>query len=259
MLKIEKNEIHLWFTCDLGIQDEKLLTAYQALLNEDERQCHLRFLFQRRRHQYLVTRALVRDVLSQYEASLTAQTLLFTQNKYGKPAVSNFSEHSDLNFNISHTQGLVVLAVTRINELGVDVETLSRQADIIKLAKRYFSAQENNELNALEMADLNERFFDLWTLKESYIKACGMGLLIPLKDFSFQFSDELIQVSFSPQRNDDPGRWRFWQLQVHEKYKLALAVTGDDLNAYQLICRRGVPLQAFEEISQEIARQSAIQ
>ncbi len=248
----------MWFVQDQEIRDPELLARYEALLNNEERARHQRFVFARHRHQFLVTRALARAVLAEYDQALTPENLDFVRNEYGKPRVSNFSRDRDVSFNLSHTQGLVVLAVAPAGyRLGVDVESLTRPVDVEKLSARYFSPQEVRELQDVKVSELHERFFDLWTLKEAYIKACGMGLSIPLEDFSFHFSGKTIAVHFSPQRDDDPGRWRFWQLKPTGRHKVALAVSGRPLDGLSLICRRGVPMQGFQTGPCEIVRTSA--
>ncbi|MDT8399251.1 MAG: 4'-phosphopantetheinyl transferase superfamily protein [Pseudomonadales bacterium] len=257
MMKIAKHEIHLWVVLDQEIKDPALLESYQALLSAEEEVRHQRFIFPRHRHQYLVTRALARAILAEYDQAATPENLLFVRNEYGKPGVTGFSKGSQLSFNISHTEGLVVLAVCVADyKLGVDVEYMARTADILKLAERYFSPQEVRDLNDLKVSELNGRFFDLWTLKESYIKACGQGLTIPLEEFSFELNARSIRISFSPQRNDDPERWRFWQLQPSPGHKLALAVTGKNVSDFSLSCYKGVPLQGFVQHKCQTLRSS---
>jgi 4'-phosphopantetheinyl transferase len=248
MMKIQRNEVHLWFVYDQEVTDAGLLQSYQGLLNASETQRWQRFKFPQHRQQFLVTRALVRSVLAEYLGENDPTKLVFDKNRFGKPFLVCPDATSSLNFNLSHTDGLIVLAVTTKNELGVDVETVTRKVEILKLAERYFSTQEIDDLNALKPSQHNKRFFDLWTLKESYIKACGKGLAIPLSDFSLSFN-ETISISFSPKLNDIPERWQFWQFDVDKDHRLALAVRADDRERYNLVCKTGVPLMNFEAYS----------
>lgn len=106
----------------------------------------------------------------------------FRHSKHGRPElVSDIG----LQFNLTHTNGLIALAVTTQAPVGIDVEYLNRQAGIPKLASRYFSDEENSALYRLPAEAWSQRFYDLWTLKEAYLKACGTGLTTPLRDFSF--------------------------------------------------------------------------
>lgn len=239
-----RNEIDIWLVDDREVADPALMNAYRGFLNDEETGRHQRFIFIRHRHQFLVSRALVRSVLAQY-MGLDPAAVAFTKNRHGKPLLAG---DCPLQFNLSHTNGLIALAVARQHAVGVDVEYLSRQADIVKLAERYFSPQETQDLYALPVPAWNRRFFDLWTLKEAYLKACGTGLATPLRDFSFAFAGDRIDVSFSGAIKDDPARWRFWLMDVPGTYRLSLAVNDTEGAQYALNIRKGVPLQAFADI-----------
>lgn len=255
MVKLGKREIHLWLTDDRTVRDAELLGAYQALLNPEEVQRHQRFHFDRHRHQFLVARALVRSVLAQYEAMDSGAGLKFGRNKHGKPHLER-GVKSGLQFNVSHCEGMIALAVVQDKDIGVDVEFLPRKTAIDALAQRYFSPQEYRELDDLEGQKRRERFFDLWTLKESYVKACGLGLSISLEEFSFRFEGRKLHIAFSPQRNDSPERWRFWQIRPSQQHRLALALTGKEMDGYRVVCRRGIPMRDFPEVPCEILRAS---
>ncbi|MEX2365846.1 MAG: 4'-phosphopantetheinyl transferase superfamily protein [Pseudohongiellaceae bacterium] len=243
MLTLNKKEIHLWLTSEQEVPAGELTDRYQALLNEEEQRRYRRFVFEEHRHRFLVTRALVRSVLGQYKYTDSAENISFEHNGHGKPRLRNAG--TGLHFNVSHARGLIALAVVLEYEIGVDVESVIRKTDIDKLAERYFSPQEFRSMEDFNAKQRNERFFDLWTLKESYIKACGQGLTIPLEEFSFSFEGKAIHIAFSPQRNDNPGRWSFWLLNPGGDYRLALAVSGEKPSDFTLICHRGIPLQDF--------------
>ncbi len=123
---ISPHEIHLWYAYDEQIHDSQLLSRYFCLLNDEERAQQKRFYFEKHRHQYLIVRALVRTVLSLYVNEIAPENWQFKKNKYGKPTISNSELTIPLHFNISHSDKLVVLAVTVEQELGVDVEYLLR-------------------------------------------------------------------------------------------------------------------------------------
>jgi 4'-phosphopantetheinyl transferase len=181
---IQQTDVHLWYVFDEQINDPGLLSRYQWLLNAKENKRKKRFWFLKHRRQYLVSRALVRCVLSNYIAEVLPQDWQFSYNKFGKPFIDCLSTELPLQFNLSHTDKLIVMAVTLNNDIGVDVEYVSRKRKTIELADRYFSTVEAEHLHDLSKEKQRERFFELWTLKEAYIKACGMGLSIPLNHFS---------------------------------------------------------------------------
>jgi 4'-phosphopantetheinyl transferase len=223
-LTLAPDEIQVWFCAAETIEPAHLVAAYHQLMDEPERVQQARYHFAKHRHQYLVTRALTRTVLSRYLTVAPAE-LRFVRNEYGRPELSPGFDTSPepLRFNLSHTDGLEVLAVTRGVDLGADVEVVRPDPSLILVADRFFSPSEVAALRALPEAEQIERFFTYWTLKESYIKARGMGLAIPLDQFSFHL-EERPRIAFAPELKDDPSSWQFWATRVTGRHRFALAV-----------------------------------
>jgi len=257
-VNISDNEIHLWFAYDQDISDDGLLSKYHQLLNQEESTQQARFHFEKHRHQYLITRAMVRTVLSSYVNSISPEEWRFKKNKYGKPSISNKSLTMPLRFNLSHTDKLIIMAVTLDNEIGVDVEYLPRRGNPLDIAERFFSAKELEQLFQLPVEKRQERFFDLWTLKEAYIKACGMGLSIPLDHFSYSFSESGgISIDFVPERCDQPELWQFWQVNPNETHKISMALkrTSAELNnELSISMREFVPLSEIKTVYYPITK-----
>ena len=212
--------------------DGATLAAYDRLLTPDERAKTRRFHFARDRHDCLITRALVRTTLSRY-AEVDPAAWRFELNRYGRPHLAAGQCDPDLRFNLSHTRGLIACAVTIGLEVGVDVETMYRTGETVAIADRYFSAAEVNALRALPESRQRERFFEYWTLKESYIKARGMGLALPLDQFSFLLDGgPPIGIAFDPRLEDHPGDWQFDLRRPTPDHVLAVGVRrgpGPDL------------------------------
>lgn len=214
--------IDIWLAYYNEIGDTETPAKLREILSEDERRKETRFCFPDDRLRYLVTRAMVRTVLSGYAAVAPAQWV-FTANSYGRPEIA--PEHHDaqeLRFNLSHTRGLIALCVSRTRMLGVDVEQLTRPAPL-GIANRFLSTCEIAALASAPPAQRPYRFFEYWTFKESYIKARGMGLSIPLDRFSFDYPQaDTVQLAVDPSLADDPERWFFWQLRPAPDYLLAV-------------------------------------
>lgn len=201
-----------------------MLSAYEQLMTPDEREKQRRFYFERHRHTCLVTRALCRTTLSRY-ARIDPRDWRFDENRYGRPHIRPGLCDRPIRFNLAHTEGLIACAVTLDREVGVDVEFIHRRGETVTLADRYFSASEVRDLHAVPAPEQRERFFHYWTLKESYIKARGLGLQVPLQQFSFHLLDESpIQISFDPKLSDNPNRWQFRLLRPTRRHVLALGV-----------------------------------
>ncbi|MCU0753543.1 MAG: 4'-phosphopantetheinyl transferase superfamily protein [Xanthomonadales bacterium] len=179
--------------------------AARALLSEDERARHQRYLLPRKQHEYLVTRVLVRTLLGR-ALGVAPQTLQFTRNAWGRPELQS---PAPLHFNVSHTEGLVVCLLSPHPEIGVDTEQLSRGSDLLALAPTVFAAPELRDLAALPASEQARRAVQLWTLKESYLKARGTGLALPLDGFAFRFDPDRMCLEVAPALQDDGARWQF--------------------------------------------------
>ena len=205
--------------------------AYLALMSPDEHERMARLIFERDRRRFLLTRALVRTMLSRY-AAVRAADWTFVENVHGRPEILDRPRGvPDLRFNISHTDGLIACAVTIGREVGVDVEHIGRRLTH-DVAGRFFAPQEVNDLAILPEDEQQKAFFDYWTLKEAYIKARGFGLALPLADFAFTLAPPAApRITFEPSLQDDPDTWQFAQDWPTPHHRLGLAVRrqGSDL------------------------------
>jgi 4'-phosphopantetheinyl transferase len=216
------DEVHVWIVEPERIEDLRLLEAYLGLLSPEERDKQRRFHFERHRRQYLVSHALVRLTLSRY-APVRPEVWSFVTNEYGCPRVEG--EGFGLRFNLSHTDGMAMVAVANNVDVGVDVENTERPGETVALADRFFAPSEVAALRALEVGHQRERFFEYWTLKEAYIKARGMGLSIPLEQFAFELRPgQPPRISFDPRLVDEPEEWQFAQLRPSARHQAAVAV-----------------------------------
>ena len=207
------------------------LDAYRILMSKDEHERMARFVFEKDRKAFLLTRALVRTMLSRY-SSIAPADWKFIANVHGRPEILDRPAGvPDLRFNISHTDGLIACAVTIGREVGVDVENVSRHVTH-DVAGRHFAPREVSDLRKLPDSEQRKVFFDYWTLKESYIKARGFGLALPLGDFAFTLNPpHPPEITFEPALNDDPASWQFLQEWPTPQHRLAVAVRriGGDL------------------------------
>lgn len=199
--------LKLWIAYPDDLLNDSVAAACEAILNQEEQARSQRFKFHRHRRESLATRALVRNALS-HDRPVPPQAWHFTANLHGKPAIE---PDCGLRFNASNSVGLVVCLVAESAEVGVDVESFTRAEGMLKVAPEVFSAAERAQLEALPVDRKLDRALSLWTLKEAYIKARGLGLAIPLDKFSFLFeNDKDIRLEIDPTINDQPEHWRFF-------------------------------------------------
>ena len=251
-------EIHLWLAFYDEITEAPMYSLYRELLNVAEKKQEQRFYFARDRRRYLVTRALVRTVLSRY-ISIHHSEWMFSTNTYGRPEIVNPQARAEhLSFNISHTHSLIVLGVTKCRALGVDVENVCARDMSIETTKRYFAPHEVAVLTAAPSHQQKYRFFEYWTFKESYIKARGMGLSLPLDKFSFHYPDQrAVRIEIDPELTDNSARWQFWQFQPTPEYLVAICAERVGALSPKLIGRRTIPMLSETSLPFEFLRASA--
>jgi len=221
-VKLGEHEVHLWLVKCSELNDTSLLNEYRDLLSAAELERQQRYALDKSRHRDLLSRVLVRTTLSRYEP-VNAKAWAFSVGEHGKPAVS--SPLSSLRFNLSHAEDYIVLAVSRHRDIGVDIEYMQRKASYLKIAAEYFSKMENANLSALPKAAQRARFYDFWTLKEAYLKACGLGVMAGLDQFGFQLDQGTgASITFYGQQIEKPTDWFFWRAALDGDYRLSLAI-----------------------------------
>jgi 4'-phosphopantetheinyl transferase len=237
---LHPHEVHLWYAFVDRVTDAALLTRYQSVLSAQETSRHRRFLFEKDRRQFLISHTLLRTALSQY-VDVPPAAWVFATNDHGKPQIAA-PAGLPLCFNLSHTRGLAVVAVTRDRAVGVDAENLERADPGLDLAKRFFAAAEVEQLCCLEANQRKAAFFDFWTLKEAYIKARGLGLALPLDGFVFHLDDAgPPRITFTDKITDDSARWQFVQLRPASNFKIAVAVARSGDSDLTVVARLMVP------------------
>ena len=240
---LRPEDIHLWLAFPDEIRDEGLIAAYEKLMSGAEHARYKRFRFEKDRRLHLVARALVRTTLSRY-ASLEPGDWSFVANRHGRPEIEAAAGTPPLRFNLSHTKGIVICGVALDRDIGVDVENHDRAGKKMDIAKRFFSASEYADLARIPEPQRNERFFHYWTLKESFIKAHGKGLSLPLDQFTFHLTDDHpLRISFDPRLGGDPEQWQFWLMMPTARSSMAVSLFKGPSPNSRLTMRKVVPLK----------------
>jgi len=222
-------------------RDEEADVAIAAApLSADERERAARFVFARDRADYVAAHVLLRQMLCEV-AGGRPEDWRFALTSHGKPVLANPPPGATVAFNLSHTRGLVACVVSHASraddrtdegpdggiDVGIDVEGLrvrDAPGELLALAARFFSAAEVRGLEAEAIGDRDARFLDLWTLKEAYIKAVGLGLSIPLDSFGFAL-DGRGALQFAPPATDnDAAAWQFALFEPSKQHRLAVAI-----------------------------------
>jgi 4'-phosphopantetheinyl transferase len=237
-LSLSKDEVHVWRASVL--QSLATIQYLRSLLSEDEVVRAERFYFEKDHHRFIVTHGLLRILLARYlnTSFIDAHQLRFCYNDYGKPSLDLDTQAYPLNFNLSHSDELVLFAFTYVRQVGVDIEYMRPDLDYESLTEHYFSPLENEMLRALLASARLEAFYQCWARKEAYIKARGKGLSIPLDAFDVSLRpDEPAVLLNSREDAHEAARWRLCALHPDPNYAGALAVEGDGwhLRCWQLL------------------------
>jgi 4'-phosphopantetheinyl transferase len=254
---LEAGRIDLWLVSINEVTDQGLLNRYLHLLTTDEVSRQQAFRFRKDRIRYLVTRALVRTVLSQYVPIHPGQWR-FGTNRYGKPLLSGCAQNlGRISFNISHTEDVILLALTCTNALGVDIEYVRSNRRYSDLIRNTLCPAEEAIYQTAPSNLRTERFLEYWTLKEAYVKARGLGMAIPFNHISFDLRDErCIKLNIHPKLNDFASRWQFWQIHARDEHIISLCAERY-LNVPQsLSLKQIIPLQYKKTLAFTVLRES---
>jgi len=239
------DEVHIWYCLADDPPWDTVHPLYLALLSADERTRYDRFLFDRARRQFLLARALVRTVLSQY-AVPSAHDWEFATTEHGKPYVAPRLGLAHLQFNHSHADALVACAVTHSQAVGVDVESLARAVDR-RIARHCLSPTELSLFHDTDPPHQQQFLLRRWTVKEAYAKARGLGLSLRFSALSFSFEPDgrpvLVQDATA---SDAPRQWQFHQQILDDRHYLAVAVQRQADWPCRFVVRRSLPLLPAE-------------
>jgi 4'-phosphopantetheinyl transferase len=219
-LELGGAEIDVWH-CFLDAFDDR--DAALAMLDAEETARYGGFVCEDAARQFLAGRTLRRMALSCY-ANVPERLWTFATNEHGRPTVDEPCAHRNLYFNLSHTSGVAVLAVGRIPEIGIDVESIDRPVDIEGIARVVFTQSERDSIFTCANGSERDRFFDLWTLKEAYMKARGRGFSLPPDSFALASVDGHISLQCSRDCDPSPERWQFCLSSPRRNLRVALAI-----------------------------------
>ncbi|CAD1792182.1 4'-phosphopantetheinyl transferase superfamily protein [Xanthomonas euroxanthea] len=218
---LEDGEVHVWTTGTHDLERGILRDRASALLSTEEQARSHRFHFDADRDLYLLSRALLRGALSLYE-EVAPVAWCFSFGEYGKPFLkANGDRTKPLSFNLSHAHGMAALVVARDRDVGIDVEFTSSAPPFCSM-EVCFAQDEIQELERRVGRSREARFWALWTLRESYIKATGMGFSAPMKTFSMIIQDDDSVALIHNGQAARCGCWEFAQWTASDQHLLAV-------------------------------------
>lgn len=204
---------------------DRVVERAVSVLSPDERAKCEKFVFARDRRDYALAHALLRSALARY-VDVPPRALQFRVAPRGKPFLVSDHTASPVSFNISHTHGLVACAIAGRPEVGIDVESVSPVPDY-GVVTEVFSVGEIAELRRLvSPLEQARRFYQLWTLKEAFVKATGDGLYSDVRQIVFEIAHaNRIVLRTAPQA--DAGSWKFAMFAPTPGHCAAIALRGE--------------------------------
>ncbi len=208
---LSSSQVHLWqLTVPI-----KVNVSLMSLLTDTEMQTAKRFKFEQDRRRFFTTKIGLKILLAQY-LNIAPQKLKFVTNAYGKPALENQS----LQFNLSHTKNNILYAFYTHFPIGVDLEYMRKDLDFEGMANLVFHPTEIKKWSNLDKNQKIDAFFQLWTLKEAYIKAIGQGFSYPVKTLALPDTD----CPFSLLTKENNYYWSFYPITVDQAFKAAITL-----------------------------------
>lgn len=194
-----------------------------SILSADENVRARRFHFENDRIHFIRCRSALRSLLAGYLA-IPSVKIRFDYLASGKPQLAAEQNPRALQFNVSHSANMALIAVGSDRRLGVDIEKIRSDVDTAALAERFFSLRERAGLQALPDHLRVSGFYACWTRKEAFLKATGDGLSFPLADFSVtthpDLDPELEEIRGSTDARD---QWCLKDLRVDDAYRATVA------------------------------------
>ena len=227
---LQSDEIHVW-RVPLN-PPSSLFPILWDKLNQEEQQRAKRFRLTIHQEAFVAARSALRFILSRY-ANCDPEALEFEVGSHGKPYLRSPSTSPPLTFNVAHSAGLALLAISLTRQVGIDVEHHRSEINYQSIAERICSPREKSSLFTLPLDQQRTAFFSCWTRKEAYVKAIGKGLIFPLHAITVSLLPgepaALIDVAA---QEEEPSRWSMCTLSPGPEYTGALVGDGHGWKPY---------------------------
>jgi len=178
--KLANNEIHIWLSY-LNLHQARLKHLY-PLLSDQEKERSERFKFYKHRKLFIASHGFLHTALSFY-IDTPASEILFSQGEQGKPFIISEQNTDNIQFNLSHSNNLAILAICKNQQVGVDVEYKDKKANWQGIIKRFYTQNEQDAILKLPEDTQKDAFFQVWTRKEAHMKVTGKGLSLSPSQF----------------------------------------------------------------------------
>ncbi|MGQ0640540.1 MAG: 4'-phosphopantetheinyl transferase family protein [Gemmatimonadaceae bacterium] len=215
-----------------GESVESALGRLAAMLSPEERAIAAGFDSVDRRRSYVVAHALLRAILGRI-TGVAPNEIVFRYGQRGKPEIA--SPEQDVQFNMSHSRDVVLVAVTHGRRVGVDIEHIDEPGDVRRITARFLSPRDRDAIEQLPADRRRDAFLRCWTRKEAYMKARGDGISRPLDDFDVTPAPDAARARLSKAASDpnDTEAWELADVSAPRGFMAAIAVEGHGFEVVQ--------------------------
>lgn len=211
-------------------QPAEVVAHFEQLLSSDEVERAERFRVRADRRAYVLTRGVLRSLLARYldHSGVNAEKIPISVGPWGKPTLgfSRMSNHARIEFNVSHSNDLALLAFARDASVGADVERLRIDYEAHSRARRFFTELEFDAIESLPEAEQVHAFFRCWTRKEAFMKATGKGFHLGMDSFSVSVGDD--QPRILEYLDGVADEWQVYSVEVGGDYAASVVVRSDE-------------------------------
>ena len=197
------------------------------ILSTDEMDRANRFHFERDKNRFIAARVILRRILGSY-LETDPQEIQFGYTSHGKPVLASHSYPNPLSFNLSHSGAFALFAITPCRSIGIDMELVRHDIDVLGIARRFFSKTEISSIEQAHKSKLHETFFQYWTRKEAFLKAIGKGIsfLMEKVDVSLTNGNGELTITL-PGAQDEDVNWYVQDLFPANGYTASIVIEGN--------------------------------
>ncbi len=228
-MNITCNEVHIW--CIQIDMPFHITTSFNKILSNGEKYTAKRFRSEGDRRRYIVSHGALRKILGKY-LQTDPQIIQYIYSPFGKPLLPSDINGKQLYFNLSHSDEYALCAVTLNQPIGIDLENIHPAPDIEAMARHFFSFKENEMIFTHPPDQRLQFFYNLWTLKEAYLKATGKGIR-NLNNIEISLSQNGLPSVIDKENKSASDDWTILQLKPAAGYAAGLVVEGKDKYTYK--------------------------
>ena len=227
-------DVHIWWT-SLD-QSGSRLEKHEQILATDERARAKRFRFERDRNRFVRRRGVLREILGCY-LGIEPNAVRLTYGEHGKPKLVEEMVSRNIEFSLSHSEGMALYGFSHDHQIGVDIEYIREVPEIDQIAGQFFSEGEREVLRSLKAREKTGAFYKCWTRKEALTKATGVGMSHPLDRLDVWVDpDEPRELSGAAGDSGKAGRWFVQDLNIGHGFAAAFALEGRRCRVHRYRC-----------------------